>query len=214
MEPGAAEQEFNGTLYTQRDDGYLRSADGAQTYLHRDVYEHYFGAIPDEHDIHHVDDDSTNNQPDNLVARPRDEHRAEHNAERRAQLDRTTECDYCGTTITDESFGGQRRWCDSTCRLRWCREQSQFYEECACEVCGATYERFYNSTRQTCSSECARELQADTVRAFSDEKARDIQRRYPEETLTEIADDLDTSTSTVHNIVHGKNGYPEPQRAA
>jgi hypothetical protein len=66
--------EFNGRRYTLRNTGYYGATTGARTLLHRDVWEHHHGTIPDGYDIHHRDHDKTNNALANLECLPKDEH--------------------------------------------------------------------------------------------------------------------------------------------
>ena len=56
-------QEFNGKTYHKTGEIYHRNA-GAR--LHRAVWEHHNGAIPDGKHIHHIDFDSSNNDIGNL----------------------------------------------------------------------------------------------------------------------------------------------------
>ena len=46
--------------------------------LHREVWSAVFGAIPEKHDIHHVDHDRTNNAIENLECLPKGAHRRHH----------------------------------------------------------------------------------------------------------------------------------------
>lgn len=65
---------FNGSKYTRRATGYYAKTDGERSYLHRDIWEHHYGPIPPDHDIHHKDSDKANNTPSNLECLPKDEH--------------------------------------------------------------------------------------------------------------------------------------------
>jgi len=57
---------WNGEKYTPRKDGYYRRTTRGRSYLHQDVWEFHNGPIPDGHDIHHVDEDKSNNAISNL----------------------------------------------------------------------------------------------------------------------------------------------------
>lgn len=54
------------------------------TILHKDVWEHANGMkVPEGYEVHHVDFNHLNNDPGNLVALPRLEHRAIHSERNR-----------------------------------------------------------------------------------------------------------------------------------
>ncbi|RJP34735.1 MAG: HNH endonuclease [Candidatus Omnitrophota bacterium] len=42
--------------------------------MHRDVYEYYYGEIPDGYDVHHKDGDRSNNDIGNLEIYTKSEH--------------------------------------------------------------------------------------------------------------------------------------------
>lgn len=65
---------FNGFKYTLRNNGYFGKTTQKRTLLHRDVYEFYNGEIPEGYDIHHIDEDKTNNKIENLMCLPKSEH--------------------------------------------------------------------------------------------------------------------------------------------
>ena len=50
-------------------------------YLHREIWKHHHGSIPNGHVIHHVDGDKTNNDIENLVCIERPIHIAHHTKE-------------------------------------------------------------------------------------------------------------------------------------
>ena len=68
-------QVFMGKTYTAMAHGYYRKR---RSFLHRDVYEANFGPVPPKHDVHHLDHDPANNQPENLEATPRAGHVRRH----------------------------------------------------------------------------------------------------------------------------------------
>jgi hypothetical protein len=66
---------YNGRKFTINHNGYYRSTDRKGTHLlHRYVWETERGAIPDSWDIHHIDEDKTNNKINNLECLPKAEH--------------------------------------------------------------------------------------------------------------------------------------------
>lgn len=46
--------------------------------LHRLIYEEYYGKIPENHHIHHIDGNKLNNDPKNLELLPKSEHHRMH----------------------------------------------------------------------------------------------------------------------------------------
>jgi len=58
--------EFAGTRYTRRANGYFASTSNPRTYLHRDIYEKAHGPIPDGLEVHHKNEDKTDNRLGNL----------------------------------------------------------------------------------------------------------------------------------------------------
>jgi NADH:ubiquinone oxidoreductase subunit len=66
--------DFNGERYTVRNTGYYGRTRGKRTLLHRDVWEASNGPIPSGWDIHHIDNDKTNNAVENLECLPKSEH--------------------------------------------------------------------------------------------------------------------------------------------
>ena len=70
---------FNGDRYTLRNTGYYGRTDGQRTLLHRDMYEHANGEIPDGYDIHHIDRDKTNNTLENFELISKSNHASQHN---------------------------------------------------------------------------------------------------------------------------------------
>lgn len=73
--------KWNGYTYTSRRlesgiwDYLRRSFTGGTGLLHREVWEHHFGPIPDGCDIHHRDFDKTNNSIENLECLTREDHK-------------------------------------------------------------------------------------------------------------------------------------------
>lgn len=65
---------FNGIRYTRANTGYYRRTDGDRNLMHREVWEFYNGPIPKGWDIHHIDNDRTNNVIGNLECLPKAEH--------------------------------------------------------------------------------------------------------------------------------------------
>lgn len=66
---------YNGRKFTINHNGYYRSTDRKGTHLmHRYVWETEKGLIPEGYDIHHIDNDRTNNLIGNLECLPKADH--------------------------------------------------------------------------------------------------------------------------------------------
>lgn len=65
---------FNGRKYTMRNTGYYGATEGDRGLLHRHMWEAANGPIPDGWDIHHIDENKTNNTLSNFESLPKSEH--------------------------------------------------------------------------------------------------------------------------------------------
>ena len=65
---------FNGCKYTLRNHGYYGKTTGKRTLLHRDIWEHFKGEIPEWFDIHHKDENKAHNDISNFECLPKTEH--------------------------------------------------------------------------------------------------------------------------------------------
>ncbi|WP_424926113.1 HNH endonuclease [Agrobacterium pusense] len=69
---------WRGVKYTLRDHGYFASTVGNRSYLHRDMWEAEYGPIPPGYDVHHIDEDKTNNALSNFELHSQSEHGRRH----------------------------------------------------------------------------------------------------------------------------------------
>lgn len=131
-------QKFDGVIYhTNSNSEHLR----AYTPIHRAVYRYYCSDIPDDCDIHHIDENPANNDISNLECLTKAEHRRKHNifSPRPKAF-----CKICGNLI--ESYNGSK-YCS-----RKCRDIAESVEK-TCPVCG---KKFKTNDRHTkhCSKRC------------------------------------------------------------
>jgi hypothetical protein len=71
-------EQFNGKKYTLRYNGYYGCTDGNRTLLHRDIWISVNGYIPNGYDIHHINEDRTDNRLENLQMLNKSEHTKLH----------------------------------------------------------------------------------------------------------------------------------------
>lgn len=100
---------FDGNKYTKMNSGYYRKTDGNRSLMHRDIWEHHNGPIPDGWDIHHKDENKQNNDLDNFECLPKDEHAKLHGL----SVVRTV-CRICG----------KRNRANSLCFKHWYRNKN------------------------------------------------------------------------------------------
>ena len=68
------EQIYDGKKFTLRNHGYFALTNGKRTLMHRYVWEKEKGLIPDNYDIHHINEIKSDNRIENLECLPKSEH--------------------------------------------------------------------------------------------------------------------------------------------
>ena len=131
--------------------GEKRSGKKRTIRLHRAVYEHHFGPIPEGFDIHHRDGDKRNNSADNLECKPHSEHRAHHRKDEPAPRHEglvavAVACGGCGAEVRRKRIAGAL--C-TRCQQR--RADEKRTTERACQQCGAA---FRSIRGRFCSQRC------------------------------------------------------------
>jgi len=87
---------FDGdTFYYSKAHGYFQSANTNRK-LHRVIWEHHFGPIPDNYVIHHKDGDTTNNIIENLELVEWGQHTVNHNINRDYSIRLRQQCSEAG----------------------------------------------------------------------------------------------------------------------
>ena len=114
---------FNGNKYTLNNNAYYRRTDGDRELLHRDMWKFHYGAIPMGFDIHHKDENKSNNELSNFECLPTPEHTRLHNPLRSIP---TRYCLNCGKQLVRKvrlsgeletpSALGRRTYCNWGCR--------------------------------------------------------------------------------------------------
>ena len=67
-------QYYDGKKFTLRNTGYYSLTTGARGLMHRYVWEKERGKIPEGWDIHHINEDRSDNRIENLECLPKPEH--------------------------------------------------------------------------------------------------------------------------------------------
>lgn len=118
--------EFNGRKYTIKPDGYFRATEGDRSLLHRDMWEFYVGPIHDGWDVHHKDENKSNNTIENYECLPKGDHTRIHNP---MQPTVVKFCAHCGEQLKRrvETSGemetpsalSKRNFCNMACSYAW-----------------------------------------------------------------------------------------------
>ena len=137
--------------------------------LHRAVYASFHGPIPEGIEIHHIDENKTNNAIDNLEALTRSEHLKRHRprgwtalpldqrAIRVRELWATkephrTRCGQCGNFF--ETTGTRAKFCSGNCRAAHRRRDPIQCASSVCAYCGQPF-LLYREGLKFCSSACS-----------------------------------------------------------
>lgn len=120
-------------------------------YLHRVIWAHHNGLIPVGCQIHHRDEDTTNNRLDNLELVTPKQHAKEHWTEERAaasreHLDKVRH----RAAVWHRSKVG-REWHRALAKATLRKVERLEYE---CERCGKRYKSLKRRTNRYCSSKC------------------------------------------------------------
>lgn len=146
--------EWGGATWHRYGSGYYERSEKIEgrkrSYaLHREVYRAEHGSIPAGMDVHHVDEDKTNNEPANLVALTRSEHRKLHEVEKcdwGAKQSFPIPCSSCGTILM------RRKRVSAKCRPCQSRDAERARKsERECAHCGA---KFRSRSGALCSQRC------------------------------------------------------------
>ncbi len=67
-------QFYDGKKFTLRNSGYYSLTTDERTLMHRYVWQKEIGEIPDNYDIHHLNENKSDNRIENLECLPKSEH--------------------------------------------------------------------------------------------------------------------------------------------
>ena len=165
-------------------------------WLHKEVWKSVNGDIPEKHDIHHIDEDTTNNSPENLQAISRSDHsrlhinhleraiakapewhrseegRAWHRQHAKtvaANLPtRNATCQHCGKEYQTKAQRDTIKYCSNKCRHYARKAQCKDHEPRPCVVCGAVFIVDKYTKVLTCSSKCRSIRCSDSAKKRTD----------------------------------------------
>ncbi|MCU9808129.1 HNH endonuclease [Paraclostridium sp. AKS46] len=134
-------------------------------HIHQYVWEKENGPIPNGHEIHHIDMDTTNNELGNLQLLTIQEHRELHktlswNEERR---------EWARKNVQTKARPKADEWHGSDEGLEWHRKHYEKYkdklfkkEKFICECCGNEFESVVKSVNRFCSNKCKSKFRRDS----------------------------------------------------
>lgn len=140
-------QKFNGVVYKTNTHGHYVNSSS----IHRAIYSYYFGEIPvGDYEIHHIDENKSNNNPDNLQLLTKAEH---HRLHLQTAPMREYVCEYCGKTFYSNSLKPDNRCCSLKCiqSLHYAKN----HEIRKCPVCNSEFPVYKHSKTLCCSPSCA-----------------------------------------------------------
>lgn len=142
-------QKFNGNIYAPNKYGRYISA---PKYLNREIFAYYYGEIPEGYEIHHKNENKTDNDISNLQMLTKSEHMFLH-SQNKAVLTEFT-CKECGK-IFYANKTVKNYFCSPKCRSAWRRHNRIDDIEKPCSYCGKIFTSNKYDNSDYCSSACA-----------------------------------------------------------
>lgn len=144
--------EFNGKLYTRfgKSKYYERVEKDKKYYLHREIWKFHNGDVPPKYHIHHVDENTENNDITNLECLSPAMH---GKITRYEQPKSSIKCIECGDTfkVINKTLA---EYCSGKCFQARRRRFKNHLEDKVCEVCGQLYKRPKYTKGKSCSPKC------------------------------------------------------------
>ncbi len=141
-------QKFDGFLYAQTKSGHYMTGRS----VHRAVWQYYYGTIPENNEIHHVDENPANNYINNLRCLPKEEHALLHGKLQQCRVEKKFICEVCGKEYYAKS-NGRNRYCSTKCMRQGDKIRQQRWVK-ICEWCGKKFKTKFQNQR-FCSHSCA-----------------------------------------------------------
>lgn len=161
---GEKMQEFNGERFYQC--GFYYQHNGKR--LHRTVWEYHNGAIPKGYHVHHIDEDRSNNNIDNLELIPASEHLSRHSsrADRKAKAKEMAD-KYRPLTKEWHASPEGRAWHSKQSLESWAKRTPRTY---ICSFCGkefTTMHHYSEGSNHFCHNNCKAAYRRRRVRDAS-----------------------------------------------
>ncbi len=145
-------------FYLQSSKRYYQSGDKTQPIrsLHRRIWTENFGSIPDGYEVHHKNNDWTDNSLSNLECLPSLVHQRNHMLER-FQDDAYREANKLNLAKAQEAA---KAWHATEEGLAWHSQngleawQKRMPVKASCSICGKEYETYFASRSRFCSRAC------------------------------------------------------------
>lgn len=149
-------QYFDGVKFTkdEKTGYYLNST--LRVRMHRYVWEHYYGEIPEGFHVHHKDKNKANNEITNLELVPFSEHARMHSKEKAAERHQEIV-----ENLQEKALPEAVRWHKSSEGKKWHKEHYENMkhrlhtsEKMVCEMCGVEYIGKVSADNRFCSNKC------------------------------------------------------------
>lgn len=138
--------------YTTKYYYYRQDNNKKVIFLHKVIYQEYFGEIPKGYHIHHIDGNCVNNHITNLEALSPSEHSKIHSQKQKENL-KKFRCLFCGKEY-EAFFNGTNKFCSISCKDKYRRRSGVDNTEDICIICGSTFTHNKKNKIATCSQKC------------------------------------------------------------
>ncbi len=148
-------QKFDGHLFYKNNSGHFN----CNYSIHRAIWEYYYGEIPEGYDIHHRDENKSNNVISNLQPLTKSEHKTLHN---KNVVPKKYTCENCGKIFFSTNTG-ITKFCSKKCFNENYKKSEENQEIRECVICGKKFKVFKYSVAKCCSPSCISELALKTL---------------------------------------------------
>ena len=155
-------QQFDNFIFPKIKSGHYSSHSFP---VHRYVWTYYNGKIPEGYEIHHLDNDPSNNDIKNLIALTGNEHKRLH--WKQPETKQYT-CQCCGKIFKSTSKQ-PAKFCSIRCSSTDKRKKNgrKYTVVRNCVICGKEFSTSKYSKAKTCSTACSSKLSGQTQREMN-----------------------------------------------
>lgn len=142
---------------------YFYATEPRRGFLHRHIWEDIYGKIPDQHEIHHIDHDTLNNNIENLECILCSKHRAEH-LSKRSKTEKHQEhmVEARKKAVDWHKSDEGRKWHSEMIKSTWNKRKRTVKK---CENCGHEFETPFPSRAKFCNRKCQNQAWYDNNRS-------------------------------------------------